>query len=79
MATAGSVRITDFLGKFRLFVTKTYKMKVYLKQSLIKVLPLFGLKNTFEKLALKWPEFKFHWTALEKHLEKGFQFIGELK
>lgn len=79
MTKAGSVRSTNFLGKFRLFVSKTYKVKVYLKQFLVKVLPLFGLKNTIEKLALKWPEFKFHWTALKKHLEKEFQFIGELK
>lgn len=54
-------------------------MEVHLKQPLIKILPFFGLKNTFETLALKWPELKLHWTALEKHLEKEFQFIGELK
>lgn len=35
VASAGSLRITDFLGKFRLFVIKTSKMKVYLKPSLI--------------------------------------------
>ena len=38
------------------------------------------LDHGFTFLGLKkWIVFKFLWTTLEKHLEKGFPFIGKLK